>query len=267
MADEQSIGTTETAVPAPAVVPEPVAPAPTEAPPARYGGKSPDELARELEESQARIQELADRAARAEYEATYTRNLMEQFGQNRRQPEATATVQPEVTDDEFLQNPAKATAKIVQHYFQMDKAERDRREKEQYIQAAKSNYESGRNTALKQNPRVFAGIEADVSKEVFTAFEKGMVNADALRDPGFWEASAAIIRFARGERNLEKYYHSQPTPVAPAHTEVPNASIPPKVEPTLSVEQEELIQRAGITREQFLQSMAKVRAADAERKR
>src|SRR5574343_1365960 len=103
MADEQSIGTTETAVPAPAVVPEPVAPAPTEAPPARYGGKSPEELAQELESSQARIQELADRAARAEYEASYTRNLMEQFGQNRRPPEATPQT-PEVTDDEILQN-------------------------------------------------------------------------------------------------------------------------------------------------------------------
>lgn len=253
MADEQSVATTETAQPAPAVMPEPVAAAQTEAPPAKYGGKSPDELAQELEASQARIQELADRAARAEYEASYTRNLMDQFGQNRRQPEATPQT-PEVTDDEFLQNPAKATAKIVQHYFQMDKAERDRREKEQYIQSAKANYESGRNLAMRQNPKVFSGIEADVSKEVFSAFEKGMVNADALRDPGFWEASAAIIRFAKGERNLEKYYHSQPTPVAPAHTEVPNASIPPKAEVPWTQEDEAASKYFGLTKEAWIKA-------------
>ena len=254
--------------PAPSTPPEAPAPAPVEqpapaevpeAPPTKYGGKTLEELTQEAEQKDRYISELAERAARAEHEATFTRNLIEQFGMAKNKQVETPAEAPEVTDDEFLTNPAKATSKIIESYFARDRAERERKEKEQYVQYAKSNYESGRNTALKQSPRLFQGIEADVSREVFSAFEQNKVTADALRDPNFWEATAAIIRFTKGERNLEKYYHSTPKPMTATPTETPSPSTPPKGDESITPEQEELIRRTGITRERFLASRTKVR--------
>jgi hypothetical protein len=55
--------------------------------------------------------------------------------------------------------------------------------------------------------------------------------------------------------------------MAPTHQEVPGPGVVPKAEMTLSPEQEELISRGHITREQFMEAWKKERNIADGRKR
>ena len=130
----------EVVAPAPAV--EPTAPtAPVEVKqevPAKYGGKSVEDLARLMEEKDGYISEVNERASRAEHEAMLTRNLVEQFARGQGRPQENVPTQPEVSDDEFLTNPAKATSKIIESYFARDRAEREQEKVRSYVDTARA---------------------------------------------------------------------------------------------------------------------------------
>ena len=259
-----------------APVQAPVAPtAPAEVKPEpsteKYGGKTVDDLAREMAEKDAYIASVNERAARAEHEAMLTRNLVEQFTRDGGRRQETVPEVPSVTDDEFLTNPAKATGKIIESYFARERAEREKERVAQYVNTARSAYETGKDTAMKANPTLYRGIEADISREVLNNVQASLkagqpVDTTILQNPRYWEAAALAYRVMNGE-DVSKFYNKTHTPMAPAHTETPTPGAPPKAEMTLSPEQEELISRAGITREQFLQSWAKVKSSEAERSR
>lgn len=260
--------------------PAPAAPAPTPAPTearqepvaTKYGGKSLEELAREMEEKDAYISQVNERAARAEHEAMLTRNLVEQFARDRGPVQDEVPAVPSVTDDEFLTNPAKATSKIIESYFVRERQEREKERVTQYVNSARSAYEAGKDKALKANPNLYRGIEADISREVLNNVQNSLksgqpVDTAVLENPRYWEAAALAYRVMNGE-DVSKFYSArQHTPMAPVYTETPGASAPPRPEMTLSPEQEELIARGGITREQFLEAWKKERSiGDARRK-
>lgn len=252
------------------------APAQVEARPdpstAKYGGKSVDDLAREMAEKDAYIASVNERAARAEHEAMLTRNLVEQFARDRGGKQEEVPEVPSVTDDEFLTNPAKATGKIIESYFARERQERERERVGQYVEKAKTAYETGKQEAMKANPTLYRGIEADISREVLNNVQSSLkagqpVDEAVLRNPRYWEAAALAMRVMNGE-DVSKYYTKPAhTPMSPAYTETPSAGGPPKAEMTLSPEQEELIAKGHVTREQFLESLGKIRAVNAERSR
>lgn len=252
------------------------APAPTEAKPepvaTKYGGKSLEELSREMEEKDAYISQVNERAARAEHEAMLTRNLVEQFARDRGPVQDEVPAVPNVTDDEFLTNPAKATGKIIESYFARDRQEREKERVNQYVNSARSAYETGKDKALKANPNLYRGIEADISREVLNNVQNSLksgqpVDTTVLENPRYWEAAALAYRVMNGEDVSKFYAPRQHSPMAPVHTETPGAGGPPRSETTLTPEQEELISRGNITREQFMASMAKVRSIDEARKK
>lgn len=255
------------------------APAPTTAPvsaqpepqPTKYGGKSVEELQRELEEKDRYFSEVNERAARAEHEALLTRNLMEQFARDRGRTQEDVPDVPQVSDDEFLTSPAKATAKIVEAQFARERAERERERVSQYVNTARSAYEVGKAEALKANPNLFRGIEPDISREILNNVQSSLkagapVEADILRNPRYWEAAAVAMRIMNGE-DVSKYYTRTHNPMTPAHQETPSAGGPPRAANQLTPEQEALIATGTVTREQFLESLGKVRSAAAERQR
>jgi hypothetical protein len=278
MSEPTEVGSGQpTEVAAPAVPTAPpateAAPAPTqEVAPTKYSGKSLEELAREMEEKDSYISSVNERAARAEHEAMLTRNLVEQFARTQGRPQES---EPEITDDEYLTNPAKATSKIVRQqmetYFSRDKAEREREKAEQYVNTARTAYEQGKNDAIKANPNLYRGIEADLSREVLNTVQASMkqgapVDASALRNPKYWEAAAVAMRIMNGD-DVSKYYTRSNQPMTPTHQEVPGPGVVPKAEMTLSPEQEELISRGHITREQFMEAWKKERSIADGRKR
>ena len=231
-----------------------------------------EELASEMEEKDAYIAQVNERAARAEHEAMLTRNLVEQFARDRGPVQDEVPAVPNVTDDEFLTNPAKATGKIIESYFARDRQEREKERVNQYVNSARSAYETGKDKALKANPNLYRGIEADISREVLNNVQNSLksgqpVDTTVLENPRYWEAAALAYRVMNGEDVSKFYAPRQHSPMAPVHTETPGAGGPPRSETTLTPEQEELISRGNITREQFMASMAKVRSIDEARKK
>ena len=276
MADETQTGTAPSAPPTePSVTPaEPQTPpeVPTPQPSAPAGGgDGMEKLSARLEELERIAGEAQDRAARAEHEARLAYNLREQFGLQRGKTQEDVPESPPVSDDEFLTNPAKATAKVYEFFREKDRKERERERVTTYVETARTAYERGKQEAMKANPALYRGIESDISREVLSNVQSSLqtgqpVDAAILSNPRYWEAAALAMRVMNGE-DVSKYYQRSHAPVAPSHTETPTAGGPPKAATTLSPEQEELIARGNITREQFLESLAKVRTITEERSR
>ena len=276
MAEETNTGTAPSVEPvtvltAPA---EPQAPQVTTPPPTppSGGGKTLEQLAQEVEEKDSLIAQVNERAARAEHEAQLTRNLVEQFARGQGRPQEPVPATPEVSDDEFLTNPAKATARIIEGYFAKDRAEREQEKTRQYVDTARTAYETGKAEALKANPNLYRGIEADLSREVLNSVQASLkagspVDSSALKNPKYWEAAAVAMRIMNGD-DVSKYYERKVhTPMTPTHQETPTAGTPPQAEMTLSPEQEELISKGNITREQFMEAWKKERNIAAGRNR
>ncbi len=235
--------------------------APAVTPPGKYNGKTPEELAQELEEKDRYITEINERAARAEHEAALTRNLVDQFARDRGRVEPAPSA-PQVTDDEFLTNPAKATSKIIEGYFERERKEREREKAEQYVNTARNAYEAGKAEAVKGNPDLYRGIEADLSREVFNTVQASLragqpVDAGALRDPRYWEAAAVAFRIMRGE-DVAKYYGRKTTPMAPVHQETPSPGGMPQAVPVLSESEKAGAKFFGLTDEQWIATKQKM---------
>jgi hypothetical protein len=271
----------EVVAPAPA---EPTAPtAPVEVKqevPTKYGGKTVEDLAREMAEKDDYISQVNERAARAEHEAQLTRNLVEQFarGQGRPQEQVpTAPDEPPIGDDDLISNPKAVFVKGFQWMESKMRAEREQERRGQYVNTARSAYEDGRAAALKSNPKIFQGIESKISEGVLDNVKHSLeagnpVDVDTLRSPKFWESAAVAYRISEGEDLMSianKYYGERKvlTPMTPTHTETPTSGTPPKAEMTLSPEQEELISKGHVTREQFMEAWKKERSIADGRKR
>jgi hypothetical protein len=67
--------------------------------------------------------------------------------------------------------------------------------------------------------------------------------------------------------DVSKYYTRSNQPMTPTHQETPGPGGVPKAEMTLSPEQEELISKGNITREQFMEAWKKERNIAAGRNR
>lgn len=243
--------------PAPAPVEAPVAqPAPAEPTPSPapvQAGKSVETLVAEMEEMRRQTQQALEKAARAEHEASYMRTLIEQ--QNREtKPTAEAVPEvPPVSDDEFLTNPAKATAKIVSYFREQDKKEQEKKAREQYVERAKSLYETGRKQATTQLGKLLGGIENEVSLAVQQGVISGAITPEQAQDPDVWSMTAIAYRFKeRGERNFDKYFSTAPTPPPPSYTEVPSPGAPPRDVVMLSEEERLTARQWGISDEQYL---------------
>jgi len=264
-------GTAQTPTPAPAAPAEPQAPqATTQQPQAPTGGgKSAEQLAAELNEIQESFRETQERLSRMEHDRELERQMRTNLTAERG-PQEPPEIDFDKLDGEFLTSPGRAMAKILDARLEKEKRERDREKAAQYIASARTSFESGKEAALKTNPNLFKGISEDISREILGNVQQGFqsgqpVDSDILRNPKYWEAAAVAYRIMNGE-DVSKYYGGARTPMTPGHTETPTAGSPPQAA-TLTPEQEELIAKGHITREQFLEAQGKIRSTAAERQK
>lgn len=255
MSDELKVAPT-----APATAPQPpvaeaAKPPVSEAPaPDVFGGKSPAAVLAELQEKDALISAERDKALKAQHEAEFYRTLVEREKQGMtRPPEPTPPAPTVLPDEEWLQSPGRATVRTVQQELAQFRAELDRKEAERRETDARSAFEFGRSTAMKGNPKLYAGIEQDVAAAVVQSYNDRKVTATEMNQPQFWDTTAALLRFMRGERNLEKYYGSSPVPPAPASIETPSQAMPPQASANLTEMDRALISKSGFTVEQYLE--------------
>jgi hypothetical protein len=227
-------------------------------------------LAAELQEQVDALRETQERLARMEHDRELERQMRANITAGRVQQDVPE-IDYDKLDSEYLQSPARATAKIVESQFTQLREEQKRERTTQYITSARSAFESARESALKANPALFKGILEDVSREIIGNVDAGLragqpVDVEILRNPKYLEAAAVAYRVMNGE-DMSKYYGGVRQPMTPAYTETPTAGGSPQAANTLTPEQEELIAKGHITREQFLESLGKIRSVTAERAR
>lgn len=250
--------------PAPEPQPAPATPAPGTS---KYGGRSAEELARLLEESEERTARQADMARLAAHDAQYFRTLSEVTG-SATEPAAHApvpkAVQPPapssdqfdpttvVTEEEFIRDPVRAAAKIAQAGREFDRRQDDARRVVFEARAAQKNFVEGRQKAFVETPALFSGLEHQVSEYVAASFRDRLISADQIREPKTWQWVAQLIRSERGELDFSKYYKTAaPTPMPAGHTELPNGRQTTKAPRSLTPEQRELVRLWGTDEQEF----------------
>lgn len=250
--------------------PEPTqtaAPEPTkqDASTAKYGGKTVDDLASELAEKDRYIQEVHERAARAEHEALLTRNLVEQFSRDRAKPEPTVPDEPQIGEEDLITNPKGVFVKGFQWMESKMRAERQKEQAIQYVNSAKTSFERGKEAAVKANPNLYSGIEQSVANAVLAQVQESY-KAGQPMDPGllnnseYWALAAIAERISRGETMksvLSKYYTEKPTGMTAGHTETPTAGLPPQAGTSLTQGEIAMAQFLGGTPEQYAAAKAK----------
>ena len=233
----------------------PTAPAvPTPTPPPS-GGRSVDELFNEMQELKRTNAELAEKATRAQYEAEYTRNLMDTFRQGGKQQQEQAPVIPEITDDEFLQNPGKTIDKKITALWDRERAEREKEKQAAYVESARNKFETGGKTAMEKLSKLTYGIENEVKQQIRDGIIGGAIDPDAALDPDLWAVTALAYRYkVKGERNFDKYLGETRTGMSPSHTETPTAGQPPQDVVALTDNERAMARFMNVTDEQWLKS-------------
>lgn len=260
--------------------PAPVAPpAQVQTPPGgpKYGGKSPEEMARLLEEKDRFISEQAQISAQARHDAEFFRTLSEQSGGVRtpipapmspQAPQPQTPVTPMglpfdpsqiVTEAEFIQNPVAASAKIAMAMREYDRQMDAQRQAYTAAESAKRNFVTGRKAAMDATPGLFEGLENQVSESVAQAYRDKLLSPDQLLEPKTWQLAAQMVRWERGEYDLGRYYKpaQPPNPVAPGFQQTPSARQAASGQTTLTPEQREMVRMWGKDEATFLKAYEK----------
>lgn len=242
----------------------------------KYGGKTPEEMARLLEEKDRFIAEQAQISAQARHDAEFFRTLSEQGGPRGPVPAPMAppaqqpvTQVPHmglpfdpsqiVTEAEFVQNPVEAAAKIALAMREYDRQMDAQRQAYTAAETAKRNFVSGRKAAFDSTPGLFEGLENQVSEAVAQAYRDKLLTTDQLLEPKTWQLAAQMARWDKGEYDLSRYYKpaQPPNPVTPGFQQTPSARQAASGQTTLTPEQREMVRLWGKDEATFLKAYEK----------
>jgi len=262
----------------------------------KYGGKSAEELARLLDEKDQFISEQSRQAAQAKHDAEYFKALSEQSGQAgvpfQAPPQPVPAYQPPypspygpgptpqpgarpgtmpfdpkqvVTEQEYVNDPVAATAKIQMAFYQYQQAVEAQNRAVYTAEQAKRNFVVGRKAALEATPALYEGIEQAVQDSVVQAYREKLISTEQLLDQKTWQLAAKLIRMERGEEDFGRYLRTGgPTPVAPGFQQVPGQRTATGAQTTLTPEQREMVQLWGQDESKFTKALEKNRSEGAE---
>jgi len=161
---------------------------------------------------------------------SYMQGMVEQGFQRPQAQEAIPPPGPKwnIDPDAFFQKPVDNVDMIVQQrikeYEERQKAENQKRDEAE----AKANYLEGRDSAYKQNKRLFEGIEQNVDNLLYESYRMGAVSKQSLRNPKTWERAAQLVWLEKGD--VSKIAPSGPRPVTATQTENPQAGKPMSID-------------------------------------
>jgi hypothetical protein len=192
---------------------------------------------------------------------------MPQYGQPAQQPYG----QPEhgLPDTDFPN--AGETRQMVEQRLQNYEMQRQQQEAQRLQYDAQNAFVEGRDSAFKENPELFKGIENEIVQGMqgYWAMNQGNPSlATSLRNKDTWLKAARFMRVERGEFDVLKA--PQGNPMAHTQTEVPGQVKNTEQEKTVvfNAEQDEMFaglgKAAGITKEEAADGV-KERRAERER--
>jgi len=253
--------------------------------PAKYQGKSPEELAAMLQEQEKFVGEQAKQIGDLRKQVEQFQSMMSQlysqpagqgyvpnqmgFGFQAGQPGQFGQVpfQPGQMMPEATPSPDDIpTVQDVVKIMERREAERQMMEEQRRVTEAQMYLASGKENALKNNPKLYEGIESQVANAVFNSFVSGFIPPYELANPKTWEKAAAMVRAGMGEYDLSKYFSQpSPPPASIPYTERPQTVKPSEEKPTASLteEQKAFVMRAGFNPEEFAKELAEEKEGGA----
>ncbi len=210
---------------APDAEPTQQASAPTTPVPEKFAGKSADEIAvhyleleKKLVEQGRELGELRSRIP--QYQPQFQPPPPQYYPQQPAQPEPRIEFDYGKPEESVIRLANQLVEKRLEEERQHRAAFDVRRQEEE----ARVNYVAGREAALKNNPRLFDGIESEVDQLMQNGYRQGGWHPAVLRDQKAWERAAVNLRFDRGEYDRIGKPAVQPT--QPSHIAVPNQTRP-----------------------------------------
>jgi len=194
----------------------------TEAQPTPTPTVTPDEIAAlkaRLEEKESFIGRQANELGELRKTTSYLQSLVEQVQQERaREPvePSPAGTRKKINWDD----PDSSIEQLVEEKLAAKESQRQKFEGELRAREAYSAAQDGFTRAVKENPRLYEGIEEKVRNAMQMSWQRGIFTQPwELRNPEAWHSAAALMRFQSKE--FDKIAPPAPTPTRPTPTETP----------------------------------------------
>ena len=249
--------------------------------PEKYRGKSPEELAAILQEQEKFVGEQARQIGELKKQLEQFQGFMAQlysqpmgqgypqpgfgvqpgqpgqFGQTPFQPQF-GQQQPDLPPPDEIATVQDAY-KVAQAIYEQKEAERRAMEEQRRAMEAQMYLTTGRQNALKSNPKLYEGIDQQVTATIYNSFLEGRITPLQLADPKTWETTAVMVRAGMGEYDLSKYYtQPSPPPASIPYSERPQTVKPSEEKPVtqLTEDQKMFVKMAGFNPEEFAKELA-----------
>jgi hypothetical protein len=205
----------------PQATPEPAPPEPAPAP-----ARTPDELVEikaRLDEKDKFIgrqtSEIGDLRRQLDYLSGQVAATAERSNEPAVRPSA-----PTRTPDEFFNRPYENVEQIVEERLRARDTQRQQEEQNRQAYEARANFMDGKEAAMKDDKRLFEGIEDQVSQAVWNAYQGGAINYRSLASPKTWKMAAKMLLLEKDDPSLyERVKPPKIQPTSVTQTETPNA--------------------------------------------
>lgn len=225
--------------------------------PDQWKGKTPDELVSILQEKDRFLGERNREIGDLRTEVGTLRVMMENLAQQqeaRTQP--TPTMEQPIEFD--YQRPVDSVERIFEKKWQQREQDRQAQEQQRYVAQAQASFYEGKEAALRNNKRLYEGIEGEVEQMVFNAFKGGLINDYSLRNPKTWERAAQLLCLEKGNEYTSRLTTPAPKAVTPTATEIPGAGEMVTEESfELNSELRDLAKELKLTEKEAKENMAK----------
>jgi hypothetical protein len=222
----------------------------------RYAGKSPQELVEIIKEKEKFIgtqsNEAVGRVRQLEDRLNYIQQAIESRPVQQAEPPRQAR-QFDITEPERYINETvdEKLTRFGQFLAQRD-AQREQRE-------SISSFESGKRSAMKEDPRLYEGIEGTVEQAIRLGLGQRVIDPITAANPETWKAVARHLRLERGE--YDRVVPQNKKPMSATATAMPSATRANQVDDDIELTDDDRIavKQWGLTEKEYVESVRRGR--------
>ena len=184
----------------------------------QYAGKTPQELVNIIKEKEKFIGQQSNEAVGKVRSLEERLNYIQQAIESRPVQQAPVEQRPQrqfdITEPERYINET-VDEKLTRFGSFLAQREAQREQRETIASIA-----TGRKTAMKENPRLYEGIEGTVEQAIRMGLSQKIIDPMTASNPDTWEAVAQRLRLERGE--YDRVVPQAKKPMSATQTEAPN---------------------------------------------
>ena len=224
---------------------------------ARFSGKTPAELKAIIQEQDRMIGRQSNESVAKVRSLEERLNYIQQAIESRPVQQAPIEQRPQrqfdITEPERFINET-VDEKLTRFGSFLAQRESQREQKETVASIAK-----GRKDAIKDNPRLYEGIESTVEQAIRMGLSQRIIDPQTAANPDTWEAVAQRLRLERGE--YDRVVPQAKKPMAATQTEAPNGRRVGTADDDVELTDEDRMsaKQWGISEKEYVESVRKGR--------